>query len=78
MGRREQMIHRLIKRNMKATKYWADKSKEKDFYVECQVCKQILKNHTGSTPCCGSIAFIVDENGNTTDGLSLYVKIRKQ
>lgn len=34
--------------------------KEKDFTVECNVCKQHYVNWTGSTPCCGSLAFIVD------------------
>lgn len=36
---------------------------KKDFWVECDVCKQHLKNHVGSTPCCGSIAYLVEENG---------------
>lgn len=34
-----------------------------DFWVECNVCKQHLKNWVGSTPCCGYIAYIVEEQG---------------
>lgn len=44
---------------------------ENDFWVECNVCKTQLKNWTGSTTCCGSIAFIV-ENGKTTKKMSLF------
>lgn len=40
--------------------------KIEDFVVECNVCKARLKNHFGSTPCCGSIAWMVDEQGNAT------------
>lgn len=45
----------------------------KEFWVECNVCKQQLKNWTGSTPCCGSLAYIIDENGGKTQKVSLYV-----
>ena len=45
-----------------------------DFWVECAVCHQQLKNWTGSTPCCGSIAYIV-EDGKTTDKLSLFASL---
>ena len=41
--------------------------KDHDFWVECNVCKARIKNHFGSTGCCGSIAWMVDENGNTTN-----------
>lgn len=34
-----------------------------DFYVKCNVCKQILSNWIGSTPCCGSIAYSCNEDG---------------
>jgi len=37
------------------------KDKKEDFWVECNVCKTQLKNWVGSTPCCGSIAFIVTD-----------------
>ena len=45
-----------------------------DFWVECAVCKQRLQNWTGSTPCCGSIAYII-ENGETTKKLSLFASV---
>lgn len=46
-------------------------SSENDFWVECNVCKTQLKNWTGSTPCCGSIAYLV-ENGKATKNISLF------
>ena len=42
-----------------------------DFWVECNVCKTQLKNWVGSTPCCGSIAFLV-EDGESTGKISLF------
>jgi hypothetical protein len=30
-----------------------------DFWVQCYQCNQFLKNHTGATPCCGSIGHVV-------------------
>jgi hypothetical protein len=48
------------------------KNKEQDFWVECNVCKQHFKNWTGSTPCCGSIAYMI-ENDQPTNKVSLYV-----
>lgn len=50
----------------------------KDFYVECNVCKQRLKNHTGSTPCCGSIAYLVSEDGSVSDSMSLFAGINEE
>lgn len=47
---------------------------ESDFWVECNVCKTQLKNWTGSTPCCGSIAYLV-ENGKATNTMSLFASI---
>lgn len=44
---------------------------DSDFWVECNVCKIELKNWTGSTPCCGSIAWLV-EDGKPTKKLSLF------
>ncbi len=32
----------------------------KDFWVECAVCKTQYKNWVGSTPCCGSLAFVIE------------------
>jgi hypothetical protein len=34
---------------------------EKDYWVECGVCGQLYHNWVGSTPCCGSLAFIRTE-----------------
>ena len=36
-------------------------TKEKDVIVECDVCGQRYTNWAGSTPCCGSIAFVLNE-----------------
>lgn len=47
---------------------------ENNFIVECNVCKQQYENWTGSTPCCGSIAFLV-EYGKVTDNISLFASI---
>ena len=47
------------------------RNKEKDFIVECNVCKQRYINWTGSTPCCGSIAYIVEDD-KTTGKISLF------
>jgi hypothetical protein len=44
-----------------------------DFWVECNVCKQRLKNWVGSTPCCGSIAWVV-ENNKPTKNFVMFVK----
>jgi hypothetical protein len=45
-----------------------------DFWVECNVCKQHLKNWFGSTPCCGSIAYTV-QNGQATTKINLFASI---
>lgn len=45
-----------------------------DFWVECNVCKNHLKNWTGSTPCCGSIAWLI-EDGKPTTKLNLFASI---
>lgn len=47
---------------------------DSDFWVECNVCKTQLKNWTGSTPCCGSIAWLV-EDGKPTQKLSLFASV---
>lgn len=47
---------------------------DSDFWVECNVCKTQLKNWTGSTPCCGSIAWMV-EDGKPTKKLSLFASV---
>ena len=49
-------------------------SNKNDFWVECNVCKTQLKNWIGSTPCCGSIAFMV-EDGKVTEKISLFASL---
>lgn len=39
----------------------------KNFTVECNVCGQRYENHAGSTPCCGSIAYLVSKEGYRTN-----------
>jgi len=34
---------------------------KKNFIAICNVCGQRYENWSGSTPCCGSIAYIEDE-----------------
>lgn len=51
-----------------------DKQNDGDFFVECNVCKHRLKNWTGSTPCCGSIAYMV-EGGKATTKVNLFTSI---
>lgn len=48
---------------------------KKDFTVECNVCKQHYENWIGSTPCCGSIAYLVNEDGETSQKVSLYTSV---
>lgn len=36
---------------------------EYNFEVECAICHQRYVNHSGSTPCCGSIAYLVKDDG---------------
>jgi predicted ATP-dependent serine protease len=31
-----------------------------EWVVECNVCGARYRNWAGSTPCCGSLAFVVD------------------
>ena len=47
---------------------------EKSFVVECNVCGRRYENWTGSTPCCGSIAWVI-EDGKATNKLSLFAQI---
>ncbi len=49
--------------------------KEKNFTVECNVCKQRYDNWSGSTPCCGSIAYLVNEDGEVSKRVSLYTSV---
>lgn len=50
---------------------------EKSFIVECAVCHQHYENWVGSTPCCGSIAYVLDENGKPTNSSVLYVDTKR-
>ena len=45
-----------------------------NYTVECNVCGQRYENHAGSTPCCGSIAFIVGDDGEKTKEFVVYVE----
>jgi hypothetical protein len=45
---------------------------EKDFKVECGVCRQWLYNHVGSTPCCGSIAYLVNDDDTVLKEVLLF------
>lgn len=47
----------------------------KEFTVECNVCKQHYDNWVGSTPCCGSIAFLIGKDGETTKQVNLYTSV---
>ena len=47
------------------------KNKEEGFTVECNVCKQRYNNWTRSTPCCGSIAYLV-EDGIVSKKVNLF------
>ena len=47
---------------------------EEGFWVECNVCKSQYKNWYGSTPCCGSIAWMVEDN-KPTKKISLFGSI---
>lgn len=49
---------------------------EKYFWVECNVCKARLKNWTGSTPCCGSIAWLVEDD-KPTKKLSMFASVSR-
>ena len=46
----------------------------KDFKVQCDACGKIYTNHAGSTPCCGSIAYMLDEGGNKISNIALNVR----
>lgn len=49
-------------------------SKEENFIVECATCKQHLENWFGSTPCCGSIAYLI-EDGKTSEKITLFASV---
>lgn len=37
-----------------------------NFEAQCAICGTRYENHTGSTPCCGALAYVV-EDGVVTD-----------
>jgi hypothetical protein len=45
-----------------------------EFLVECAGCKQQLKNWVGSTPCCGALAYVL-EDGKRTNIVKLFASI---
>ncbi len=50
--------------------------KEKvEFTVQCAVCRQYYDNWVGSTPCCGSIAYLVEEDGSVGKDISLFASV---
>lgn len=55
----------------------ASELKQDDFLVECNACGRKLHNWTGSTPCCGSIAYLV-EDGKVTDKISMFASVGGQ
>lgn len=48
---------------------------KENFTVECNVCKQHYDNWVGSTPCCGSLAYLIGENGEVTKKVGLYTSV---
>lgn len=51
---------------------------EKDFTVECNVCGTRYTNWVGSTPCCGSIAYLVDTENKKTNNICLFASINNE
>lgn len=49
--------------------------KQEIFTVECNVCKQRYDNWVGSTPCCGSLAFKVKEDGSVSKEIELFARV---
>jgi hypothetical protein len=47
---------------------------KEDFTVECNVCGQRYLNHVGSTECCGSIAYVVEDDKKTKDFILYKLK----
>jgi hypothetical protein len=41
--------------------------------VECSVCGHHLINHAGSTPCCGALAYLVEDGKVTNDAVLFSV-----
>lgn len=51
-----------------------EQTEANDFTVKCNACGLTYENWTGSTPCCGSIAFLV-EDGQVTKKISLFASL---
>ena len=47
---------------------------ENKFTVECAVCKTRIDNWVGSTPCCGSVAYLVEDEV-VTNKISLFASV---
>ncbi len=43
-----------------------------EFTVKCAQCNCYYDNWVGSTPCCGSIAYLVEDDGNVSDDVLLF------
>jgi predicted ATP-dependent serine protease len=53
----------LPKKRPVTAEAWNEYCKDQPFLrnSECSGCGQVYKNWSGSTPCCGAIAYIVEE-----------------
>lgn len=51
-----------------------EQTEANDFTVKCNACGLKYENWTGSTPCCGSIAFMV-QDGQVTKKISLFASL---
>lgn len=48
---------------------------DKEFIVKCNVCGTRYYNWIGSTPCCGSIAYLVDNENEKTKDICLLASV---
>ena len=48
---------------------------KKDYWLQCNVCGTQYKNWVGSTPCCGSLAYLVDDKGIKTNSTILFTSV---
>lgn len=51
------------------------KKEDVEFTVQCAVCRQYYDNWIGSTPCCGSIAYLVNDDGSISKDISLFASV---
>jgi predicted ATP-dependent serine protease len=47
-------------------------AKKNDFWAKCRVCGTQHLNWIGSTPCCGSLADMVDDDGVPMGTVALF------